>query len=223
MDYSLTFDSFRSFLNTFLKRPNQYISYLKAVMEREGIHSLEELSSNIIFYNYKYKYCKIEGISEKTKQNYLTALNRFYDFIYPKEQILTFKMKVDRELSLEEYNNIHRKLDELNKKIFNRESKEYIEIRKIEKGSINIAIAVCSVFVFTCKIVKAIFFINNLIRRKGNVNKEDIPEGVFNCASAILEIAEIFLPGGASVAITFGKKVVEVTQEIIELVKKLRH
>ncbi len=221
MNNRLEFADFELFLHTFLKEPNSYIEYLMAVMEKEGVDSLEDLASNITYFQYRYKYCEIEGIEKKTQRNYLTALNRFSEFINPTEQTLTFKVRINEKLTLREYENIRLKLADIERRLeFNYNGKEYIRIKKIEKGSVVFIIALCSGLIFSLKVRKALEFIKEIIDSKGSVNKEEITRGILNCASVILDIAAVLLPSNAALILTLGKTVIELTQETIDLIKE---
>ncbi len=221
MNNRLEFADFELFLQTFLKKPNAYVRYLKTVMEKERVNSLEDLASNITYFQYKYKYCDIEGIKRKTQGNYLTALNRFSEFVNPTEQILTFKVQINEKLPFCEYENIRLKLADIERRLeFDYNGKEYIRIKRIKKGSIVFIIALCSGLLFSFKVIKALEFIKKIIVSKGSVNKEEITKGILNCASVILDIAGILLPPNAALILTLGNTMVELTQEIIDLIKE---
>ena len=221
MNNRLEFADFELFLQTFLKKPNAYVEYLKTVMKKERVNSLEDLASSIVYFQYKYKYCDIEGIKRKTQGNYLTALNCFSEFINPTEQILTFKVQINEELPLCEYKSIKLKLADIERRLeFDYDGKEYIRIKRIKKGSIAFIIALCSGLIFSFKVRKALEFIKKIIVSKGSIKKEETTEGILNCVSIILDIAGILLPPNAALILTLGNTVVELTQEIIDLIKE---
>lgn len=221
MNNRLEFADFELFLQTFLKKPNAYVRYLKIVMKKERANSLEDLASCIAYFQYKYKYCDLEGIKKKTQGNYLTALNCFSEFINPTEQILTFKVQTNEELSICEYESIILKLADIERRLkFDYNDKEYIRIKRIKKGSIVFIIALCSGLIFSFKVRKALEFIKKIIASKGSIKKEETTKGIFNCVSVILDIAGILLPPNAALILTFGNTVVELTQEIVDLIKE---
>ena len=222
MNSTLEFADFEMFLQTFMKKPDEYIGYLKAVMKKEEVNSLEDLASNIAYFQYKYKYCEIEGIKRKTQKDYLAALNRFSEFINPTEQILTFKVQINEELPFYEYKNISLKLADIERRLeFDYNGKEYIKIKDIKEGSIDFIIALCSGLIFSFKLRKALNFIKKIIVSKCNIKKVETTDGILNCASVILDIADILLPPNANLILNLGKTVVELTREIIDLIREM--
>lgn len=220
MNNTLEFADFEMFLQTFMKKPDEYIGYLKAVIKKEEVNSLEDLASNIAYFQYKYKYCEIEGIKRKTQKSYLAALNRFSEFINPTEQILTFKVQNKEELTFNKYESIKSKLADIERRLeFDHNGKEYIKIKGIKEGSIDFIIALCSGLIFSFKLRKALKFIKKIIVSNDNVKVEEITDGILNCVSVILDIADTLLSPDEKLILNLGNKVVELTQEIIDFIR----